>query len=89
MNYILVSPAGRDFMKNYERWLKNVENHVGLSSQEIKDKSPEKIKEHLIKKTGKNISYESAFPVIGRGNVLRDSIVTSKEINKEIDKILA
>jgi hypothetical protein len=29
------------------------------------------------------------FSVIGCGNVLRDSIIASEKINKEIDKILA
>ena len=76
-------------MKNYTKWLENVESHVGLSSQEIKDKSPEELKVFLTKKTGKSISYKSAFPIIGRGNVLRDNISTSEEINKQIDKILA
>lgn len=76
-------------MKNYTKWLENVELHVGLSSKEIKEKSPEEIKDYIKKKTGKSISFKSEFPVIGRGNVLRDGIITSKEIDKEIDKILA
>ena len=34
------------------------------------------------------VSFRSFFPIIGRGNILRDSLATSTEIDAEIDKIL-
>ena len=34
------------------------------------------------------LRFRSFFPVIGLGNVLRGSLVTSSEIDSEIDKIL-
>jgi hypothetical protein len=68
---------------------KNAEKVVGLSVKEIRDYSPGKLRCYLEKKNKKKFSYTTEFPIIGRGNVLRESIITSKEINKDIDKILA
>lgn len=61
---------------------------AGLTENEVKNMSPEKLKQHLTKRTGKKFKITSVFPAIDRGNVLRDSLVGSAEINKEIDKIL-
>ena len=66
---------------------KVVEN-TGLSLDQIKDYSPSKFREYLEKKNNKKFSFLSAFPVIGRGNVLRDNLVSSVQLNNEIDKIL-
>ena len=68
---------------------KNVEKLVGLSADEIRKISPGELRRYLEKRNRKKLSFTTEFPVIGRGNVLRDSIVTSEEINKDIDKILA
>jgi hypothetical protein len=69
-----------------------VENHVsqvtGLSVFEIRNYSPEQIRLHLEKKTGKKVSFISAFPVIGRGNILRDSLAGTEDIDRDIHKIL-
>ena len=67
---------------------KNVENLIGLSAETIRKYSPSELRLHLENKNKRKISFTSEFPVIGRGNVLRDGIKTSEEINKDIDKIL-
>jgi len=67
---------------------KNVENLIGLSAETIRNYSPDKLRRHLEGKNKRKFSFTSEFPVIGRGNVLRDGIKTSEEINKDIDKIL-
>ena len=64
---------------------KNAEKIVGLSADEIRKYSPGELRRYLEKRNKKKLSFTTEFPVIGRGNVLRDSIITSKEI----DKILA
>ncbi|MBR7079506.1 MAG: hypothetical protein IKI40_03185 [Treponema sp.] len=61
---------------------------TGLRLDQIKDYSPSKFREYLERKNNKKFSFLSAFPVIGRGNVLRDNLVTSIQLNDEIDKIL-
>jgi len=68
---------------------KNVEKLVGLSAEEIRKYSPGELRCFLEKKNKKKLSFSTEFPVIGRGNVLRDNMLTSEQINKEIDKILA
>jgi len=67
---------------------KNVVEVTGLTLDQIKDYSPSKFREYLERKNNKKFSFLSAFPVIGRGNVLRDNLVTSIQLNNEIDKIL-
>ena len=68
---------------------KNAEKLTGLSAEEIRRFSPGELRCYLEKKNKKKFSFTSEFPVIGRGSVLRDSIITTEKINKEIDKILA
>jgi len=67
---------------------KNAEALVGLPVKTIRDYSPSELRTHLEKRNKRKLSFISEFPVIGRGSVLRDSIATSEEINKDIDKIL-
>jgi hypothetical protein len=67
----------------------NVEKLVGLSAEDIRKYSPGELRRFLEKRNKKKLSFTTEFPVIGRGNVLRDSIITSEEINRDIDKILA
>jgi len=67
---------------------KNAENLIGLSAETIRKYSPTELRCHLENKNKRKFSFVSEFPVIGRGNVLRDGIKTSEEINKDIDKIL-
>ena len=67
---------------------KNVEVLIGLPIETIRKYSPSELRTHLEKKNKRKISFKTEFPVIGRGNVLRDNIITSEEINRDIDKIL-
>jgi len=55
---------------------------------EINKLNPIDINAYIEKQSGKKIKITTEFPFIGRGNVLRDGIVTHNKINQEIDKIL-
>jgi hypothetical protein len=68
---------------------KNAENLIGLSADTIRKYSPDELRLHLENKNKREFSFTTEFPIIGRGNVLRDSIKTSKEINRDVDRILA
>ena len=68
---------------------KNVESLIGLSAEIIRKFSPSELRLHLENKNKRKIFFTTEFPVIGRGNVLRDGIKTTEEINKDIDRILA
>jgi hypothetical protein len=66
----------------------NISKKIGLSMEELKRLNPTEIAFFLEKKHNKKLSFSSEFPFIGRGNVLRDGVVTSEQINKDIDRIL-
>jgi hypothetical protein len=67
---------------------KNAEALVGLSVEEIRKYSPGKLRHYLENKNKQKFTFTTEFPVIGRGNVLGDSIITTEKINRDIDKIL-
>ena len=66
----------------------SIAEKVGLSIQEIHQKSPEEIAACIESKTKRKLTFSTQFPFIGRGNVLRDGVRTSDEINKDLDRIL-
>ena len=76
-------------MSNFNKLLKHIENKVGLSVKDIRSNSPYKTRIYLEGKNKKTLKFVSAFPFIGRGNVLRDGIRERSQINYEIDQILA
>ena len=67
---------------------KNAELITGMSASELRDASPEEFREYCEKKSGEGFSFVSEYPSIGRGNVLRDGIVTREELDSEIDRML-
>ena len=71
-----------------EKFFKVIEKNVGFGLSEIKKLNPIEINSYLKKKSGNKINITSEFPFIGRGNVLRDGIISHDKINQEIDKIL-
>jgi formate-dependent phosphoribosylglycinamide formyltransferase (GAR transformylase) len=68
---------------------KNIAAQIGLPIETIRMYSPSELRLYLEKKNKRKFSFTTEFPAIGRGNVLRDNIITSEEINRDIDKILA
>jgi len=68
--------------------VERIEKKTGLEIEEIRDLSPYELKLYFSKRTNRNLTFSSEFPFIGRGNVLRDGLKTSNEINHDIDKIL-
>ena len=67
----------------------NCERKVGLTANEIRSLTPEQFREYLEKKLGKKMKFVSEFPTIGRGNVLRDGLVSNVSLNADIDAMLA
>ena len=66
---------------------KDVSSRLGLPIEDIKSMSPTMIRSHIEKMKKERMSFASAFPVIGRGSVLRD-FASTEELNAEIDTIL-
>lgn len=67
---------------------KNVSLKLGITADDIKALSPQDMRAYIENKSGEKIRFVSEFPTIGRGNVLRDSIITREELDKDIDRLL-
>ena len=63
-----------------QKLAKNIEEKVGLSLKEIKEKSPEELQRHIEKKNGLVVSV--------KGYAFGKKLITRKEINKQIDVLL-
>jgi hypothetical protein len=68
------------FEKNVERW-------TGRNVKELRRETIEETRKSLALK-GILIRLFSEFPFIGRGNILRDKIVSHEDVEKELDKAL-
>lgn len=68
------------FEKSIERW-------TGRKIAELRKETIEETRSSLIKK-GILIRLFSEFPFIGRGNIMRDKIVSHQEVEKELDSVL-
>lgn len=69
--------------------LERIEKKLGMTTKEIREISPERLREKLATKANKAIAIISRFPLIGRGNVLRDKLVSRESIESSLDKIFA
>lgn len=67
---------------------KNAELITGMSVDALRDISPEKFRQYCEEKNGKSFIFVSEFPSVGRGNVLRDGIITRDVLDAEIDRML-
>ena len=75
-------------MSFFSEVVKGAERKLDLSSEEIRWFSPGQLRKHLEKK-GHRLLFVTEFPTIGRGNVLRDNLISHDTIDTEIDAILA
>ena len=76
-------------MSVFQRVIARSEKITGLTVEQIRAFSPERFREYIETKNGKKMAYISEFPVIGRGNVLRDSFISHDSLDEEIDDILS
>lgn len=75
-------------MSLFHKVIERSEKTTGLTAEEIRAYSPGRLRIHLEKKNNTIIKCVSEFPVIGRGNVLRDELVSHDSLNDEIDELL-
>jgi hypothetical protein len=77
----------KDNLLKYNSLIHSIEEQTGIDINTIMNTtlSDQKIQlENKFKKPMKLISY---FPFIGRGNVLRDKVITHEDIEKMLDSI--
>ena len=67
---------------------RNIERLTGLPITQIRNMGVTELRAYLGKKNGAKQRIVSEYPVIGRGNVLRDSLISTEELNAEVDAIL-
>jgi hypothetical protein len=66
-----------------------VEMASGVSAQKLRDNSLEDIRLLAEKRKGSVLAFSSYFPVIGRGNVMRDRIVSHAQVETDLDLALS
>jgi hypothetical protein len=75
-------------MTQFSKVERHVETLTGLSAETIRQYIPGAFRSYLETRNQQKLVFTSEFPFIGRGNILRDGIVDSETLNKDIDKIL-
>lgn len=69
--------------------IRRIEVRTGKSADELKRETLWEKRLRLSGAKGKNMRFTRNFPLIGRGCVLGDHLVTSGEVNHEIDQLLS
>jgi hypothetical protein len=73
---------------SFEKIEKRIEMLTSKPISEIRDLNVEDLRKYLERKNSKTLVFKSEFQTVGRGNVLRDNIITSAQLDEEIDAIL-
>lgn len=68
--------------------IKNVESILDLNIVDIKKMPLQELRTRIEDINKGKTKFYSEAPLFGRGNVLRDRLITSEEINKDVDAIL-
>jgi len=66
---------------------KVVSEKLGKSADELRNQTISEIRKEAEKKAGHPLRYKKEFPFIGRGNVLRDRLTSSDEIEKKLEEL--
>jgi hypothetical protein len=72
-----------------ESLIRRIETRTGKSVDELKNETLWQKRLRLSAAKGKTMKFTRNFPLIGRGCVLGDHLVTSHEVNREIDQLLS
>ena len=65
-----------------------VERMTGMKAEQLRRQTITEGRLAAEKKAGRPMQFRSEWPFVGRGNVLRDRILTRDEINRSLDKAL-
>ena len=67
---------------------RSIERLTGLSIARLRDMGVTELREYLEKKNGVKVRVVSEYPVIGRGNILCDGLISHEQLNQDVDAIL-
>lgn len=65
-----------------------VEQATGESIEVLRSRSLEENRRVAEKRHGRRLFFTSKFPFIGRGNVMRDRLITRQDIDAALDEAL-
>jgi hypothetical protein len=65
-----------------------VERVTGQSAKELRDQTLTELRQKTEAKTKKKLTFISCFPLIGRGNVMRDKVVDHKFVEEQLQEAL-
>ncbi|MFO8056722.1 MAG: hypothetical protein R6V10_05455 [bacterium] len=65
-----------------------LEKEMGKSIEEIRNAPVDKMRAEVESSLGRVLSYKSYYPLIGRGNILRDRIVTHDIVEERLGRAM-
>lgn len=72
-----------------ESLIRRIEARTGKSADELKNETLWQKRIRLTRAKRKNMQFTRNFPLIGRGCVLGDHLVTTSEVNHDVDQLLS
>jgi len=71
-----------------ESLIHRIESRTGKTAEELKSETLWQKRIRVSAANGKTMQFTRNFPLIGRGCVLGNHLITSHEVNSEIDQLL-
>lgn len=72
-----------------ESLLRRIEARTGRSIEQLKEETLWQKRVRLTRSEGKVMRFTRNFPLVGRGCVLGDRLVSSSEVNRRVDRLLS
>ena len=68
--------------------LPDIEKRVGMTAEEMRRATLDELREAAEKKLGHRLTYRVRWPLVGRGNILRDRILSHEDVERILDAAL-
>jgi hypothetical protein len=68
--------------------LEAIERRVGKTAEEIRRTPIDEMRSEVEKKLGTRLTFKVRWPLIGRGNILRDRVLTNEAVERLLDAAL-
>ena len=72
-----------------ESLIRRIEARTGKSAEELKSETLWQKRTRIANAKGKDMQFTRNFPLIGRGCVLGDHLVSTSKVNHDIDQLLS
>jgi hypothetical protein len=75
----------RETLRSLER---TVERAIGCKAADLRNSTLDEQRTSVEQKRGHRLVFRRTFPLIGRGNILRDRTQSRDEIDQRVDRVL-